>query len=182
MADKRYMFGMADITIGKGEDAFKFDGKDFLQVEGGNVSITPMFADIQFADFGEVVVQKRVSGYEGSVTLTVGQEDERILDLAIGALTKITDVGDGTGGVTDAKIGTVLKGHEVRIHPRDLPESTKDEDWVLYNCASTEGFERDYNAEQGSVSITLTMMPREGFDASSDGNFFYRGGTDPNAE
>lgn len=179
---KEYIFGVADITIGEGQDQIKFDGKDYLQAEGGSLSLTPQYEDITFADFGETPVEKRLSGWEGEVTISAGQEDAKILELALASTVPVKGGNGGENGVTDAPIGTPLKGRKVRIHPRILPESVKDMDWTIYNMASTEGFEREYNAEQGNVEITLTMLPREGFDASKEGNFFYRGAVDPHAE
>lgn len=179
--DKEIVFGMADITIGDGADVIKFDGKDYLQAEGGSLTITPTYVEFVVADFGETVIERRLSGWDASVTIVAAQEDSKILELALASTEEITDTESGSTGVMDARIGTKLTGRQVKIHPRELPESIKDMDWVIYNMASTEGFEREYNQEQGNVSITLTMMPREGFDASKPGNFFYRGGTDPNA-
>lgn len=181
MANKEYTFGVADIIIGDGEDAIKFDGKDYLQAEGGTISITPSYTEFTFEDFGETIVERRLSGWEGTVTVVAGQEDAKLLDLALASTEKITDTDGGEGGVMDAKIGTKLVGQQVTVHPRHLPADEKEMDWVFYNCASIEGLERDYASEQGNYTITLTMMPREGFDASKPGNFFYRGGTDPNA-
>lgn len=180
--DKEYIFGLADISIGEGADAINFDGKAYLQAEGGTLSLTPTYTDFTVADFGDTVVERRLSGWEGSVTIVAAQEDATILELALASTEEITDTGSGSTGVMDAKIGTKLVGRKVSIHPRELPESIKDMDWVIYNMASTEGFEREYNQEQGNVSITLSMMPRVGFDASRPGNFFYRGGVDPNAD
>lgn len=183
MAEKEYIFGVADIEIGEGADQIKFDGKEYLQAEGGSLSLTPQYTDFTFADFGETVVERRLAGWEGEVTIVAGQEDADILELALASTEAITDTGSGGAtGAMDARIGTKLVGHKVRIHPRLLPQSAKDLDWNIYNMASIGGFEREYNQEQGNVTITLTMMPREGFDASKPGNFFYRGGTDPNAE
>ncbi|CEI81307.1 hypothetical protein BN997_01125 [Oceanobacillus oncorhynchi] len=179
---KEYIFGVADITIGEGADQIKFDGKDYLQADGGSLNLTPQFTEFTFADFGETVVERRLSGWEGTVTIVAGQEDAEILKLALASTEPITDVDGGEDGSMDARIGTKLVGRKVQIHPRILPENIKDRDWTIYNMASIEGFERDYNQEQGNVTITLTMMPREGFDASKPGNFFYRGAVDPNAE
>lgn len=182
MADKEYIFGVADITIGEGEDKISFDGKEYLQAEGGSLSLTPQYEDITFEDFGETPVEKRLSGWEGEVTIVAGQEDAKILELALASTVKVDAAGSGESGVTDAPLGTAVKGRKVTIHPRLLPESIKDMDWTIYNMASTEGFSREYNQEQGNVEITLSMLPREGFDASKPGNFFYRGGVDPNAD
>lgn len=176
MAEKEYMFGVADVTIGGDVDPIKFDGKDFLQAEGGSISIAPTYTEFTFEDFGETIVERRLSGWEGTVEVVAGQEDARLLDLALASTTKV-----GEDGATDAAIGTKLIGQKVRIHPRHLDADNKAMDWVIYNAASIEGFERDYASEQGSFTISLTMMPREGFDASKEGNFFYRGAKDPNA-
>lgn len=185
MADdnKEYIFGVADIEIGEGKDAIKFDGKDYLQAEGGSLTLTPQYTEFTFEDFGETIVERRLSGWEGEVSIVAGQEDAKILELALASTEPITDTGSGgEAGVMDSKIGTKLKGRKVRIHPRMLPKDVKDMDWTIYNMSSTEGFEREYNAEQGSVTITLTMMPRTDFDPSKPGNFFYRGSVDPNAD
>lgn len=182
MAEKEYIFGVADIEIGEGDDKIKFDGKDYLQAEGGSLNLTPQYTEFTFADFGDTVVQRRLSGWEGTVTIVAGQEDADILELALASTESITDTdGGGEVGAMDAAIGTKLKGLPVRIHPRALPDSVKDMDYNIYNMASIGGFEREYNAEQGNITIELTMMPREDFDASKPGNFFYRGGVDPNA-
>lgn len=179
---KEYIFGVADITIGEGEDQIKFDGKEYLQAEGGSLSLTPQYEDITFEDFGETPVEKRLSGWEGEVTIVAGQEDAKILELALASTVAVDNSGEGEKGVTDAPLGTAVKGHKVTIHPRVLPESVKDMDWTIYRMASTEGFTREYNQEQGNVEITLTMLPRDNFDASKPGNFFYRGSVDPNAD
>lgn len=180
--EKEYIFGVADITVGEGEDQINFDGKEYLQAEGGSLTLTPQYQDITFEDFGETPVEKRLSGWEGEVKIVAGQEDAKILNLALASTVKVKSGTDGEDGITDAPLGTAVKGRKVTIHPRALPESVKDMDWTVYNMASTEGFVREYNQEQGNVEITLTMLPREGFDASKPGNFFYRGATDPNAD
>ena len=177
--EKEIVYGLADITIGEGEDAIKFDGKDYLQAEGGEVSITPQFEDITVEDFGEVPIEKRLTGWEGELTVVAAQEDADILELALGATEKVEGE---TGGSMDARIGTKLKGRKVVIHPRMLPAEDKSQDITIYNMASTEGLTRSYANEQGNVSLTLSMMPRENFDASKPGNFYYRGAVDPNAE
>lgn len=177
---KEYVFGVADIEIGEGDDKIKFDGKEYLQAEGGSLELTPQYEEFTFEDFGETVVERRLSGWEGQVSIVAGQEDSKILELALASTEPIKDTDGGEDGAMDAAIGTKVKGRKVRIHPRILPDSIKDRDWTVYNMASTEGFSREYNQEQGNVEITLTMMPREGFDASKPGNFFYRGGVDPN--
>jgi len=180
---KEYIFGLADIAIGEGADRIEFDGENYLQAEGGSLNLTPQYTEFTVADFGETIVERRLSGWEGTVTIVAAQEDADILELALASTESITDTASSeVVGAMDAKMGTKLKGRKVTIHPRVLPENVKDMDWTIYNMASTEGFEREYNPEQGNVTITLTMMPREGFDASKPGNFFYRGPVDPNAD
>lgn len=182
--EKEYIFGVADITIGSEEndDIIKFDGKDYLQAEGGELTLTPQFTEFQFADFGETIVERRLSGWEGTLTIVAGQETAEILQLALNSTEDITDSdSDEVIGSMDARIGSKAVGRRVNIHPRILPKTDKSQDFNIYNMASIEGISRTYEAEQGSLSITLTMMPREDFDASKPGNFFYRGGTDPHA-
>lgn len=180
---ENYVFGLADIYIGEeGEDQIMFDGAEYLQVEGGELTLTPLFTEFTFADFGETVVERRLSGWEGELTISAGQETAEILELALGVTESITDTTTTEEvGSMDARIGTVLEGKRVRIHPRQLPDSDTSRDFVIYNMSSTEGLTKTYDAEQGSIDFTLTMLPREGFDASQPGNFFYRGGVDPHA-
>ncbi|WP_051681318.1 hypothetical protein [Virgibacillus alimentarius] len=177
--DKEYVFGAATITLEDNEsgDIIRFDGKEYLQAEGGSLNLTPSYTEFTFIDFGETVVERRLSGWEGEITISAGQEDAKILDVALASTVEVEG-----GGVTDAPIGSKPKGYKVTIHPRSLPESEKSRDWVIYNASSTEGFEREFSGEQGNVPITLAMAPREGFDAAKEGNFFYRGGVDPNAD
>ncbi len=179
--NKEFIFGVADIEIGEGEDKISFDGKDYLQAEGGSLTLTPSYAEITVADFGETIVERRLTGWEGQVSIVAAQEDAKILKLALASTEPITDTNGGAEGAMDARIGSKPQGRKVRIHPRYLPDSVREMDWFIYNMASIEGFERSFGAEQGNINITLSMMPREGFDASKPGNFFYRGGVDPNA-
>lgn len=182
MDEKEYIFGVADIEIGEGKDQIKFDGKEYLQAEGGSLNLEPQYEEIQFEDTGETVVEYRLSGWEGTFNVVAGQEDVNILQLALASTEEITGTDGEESGAMDAKLGTAVKGRKVRIHPRVLPDSVKDMDWNIYNMAAIGGLEREYNQEQGSISIELTMMPRKGFDASKPGNFFYRGNTDPNED
>lgn len=179
--EKTIVYGLADVTIGEGEDAIKFDGKAYLQAEGGELSLTPQFEDIVVADFGEVPIEKRLKGWEGEFTVVAAEEDADILELALGTTEDITDSESSeVVGSMDARIGTKLKGRKVTIHPRSLPTEDKSQDITIYQMASTEGLTRSYANEQGNVSIALSMMPRVGFDASKPGNFFFRGAVDPN--
>lgn len=176
-----FMFGLADITIAYEDEPILFNGKDFLQVDGGEINLTPTFKEISFKDSGDTVDQRRLGGWNGTVTFVVGQEDLKLMQLALSAVVQITDVGGEVIGLTDAKIGSVLKGYKVTIHPRVLAASNKTFDYTIYQMASTGGITKAYNDEQTSYGITLNMMPREGFDATKTGNFFYTGPTDPNA-
>lgn len=178
-----YSFGLADIYVYDEDDQpLALDGKDFLQVDGGELNLTPTFRELRFKDSGETVVQRRLAGWEGTVTFVVGQEDVRLIKLALSAVVEITDTTTSeVVGVTDAKMGSLLKGYKVVIHPRVLDAADKRFDYTIYQMASTGGIAKPYNDEQTSYTITLNMMPRVGFDATKVGNFFYQGPVDPNA-
>lgn len=180
---KRIPFGMATITIGELLDAVKFDGVNELQAEGGEVTLTPEFEDIVIADYGTSPYDKRVVGYTGQVTIVAAQESIKVLKLALAASSDITDATTSTVvGITDAAIGTSLrtKAKVVKIHPRDLPDAVKDMDITIYSMVSDGEFTRTTGNEQGSLTITLSMLPRTGMDPSKPGNFYYMGGIDPN--
>ncbi|MER2090920.1 MAG: hypothetical protein ABS920_14370 [Sporosarcina sp.] len=176
-------FGLSDITIGEGADVLKFDGVSEIQAEGGEVTLTPMFEDIVIADYGNGVYDQRLVGYEGTVTIVAAQESIAVLEAALAATEAITDVGGETTGLMDSPIGTSLrkKAKRVTIHPRQFPASFKDLDINIFKMASNGEFTRTSANEQGNVTITLNMFPRDGMDPSKPGNFFYFGGTDPNA-
>lgn len=178
-----YSFGLADITISMGETPLIFDGKDYLQADGGELSLTPSFKDITFKDTGDAPDQRRLGGWEGTVTFVVGQEDLKLMKLALGPVKEVFDAATPAVavGLTDAKMGTILQGYRVTIHPRVLPSTDKRFDYTIYQMASTGGISKPYNDEQTTYTITLTMMPRVGMDASKDSNFFYTGPIDPNA-
>lgn len=176
-------FGVATITCEyKDGTKIEFDGKNYLQVEGGEVKLTPQFAEIQFADTGETIHDRRVTGYEGTLTLSVGQDDIDVFRLALAASKPITDAKTNkVVGLTDLRVGASMKEKAVKvtIHPRQY--DTKDYDIVIYQMASTGDFSKAYNMEQGNVAVELTMFPREGADFTQDSNFFYIGPIDPNA-
>src|SRR5699024_9690140 len=117
------------------------------------------------------------------MTIVAGQEEVEILQLALASTGRIksTDA-DGKDGAMDAPRGTPAKGRHVNIHQRNLPKEVKDMDWNVYNMATSGALEREYAQDQGNISIELTTMRREGFDASKPGNFFYRGGTHPHGD
>lgn len=177
-------FGVATITIGEGADALVFDGVKEMQAEGGEVQLTPQFEDIVIADYGTGPYDKRLVGYEGQVTIVAAQESIDVLEAALAATEAITDTAGGEKkGIMDAPIGSSLrkKAKRVTIHPRHLPPENKDMDITIYKMASEGEFTRSNENAQGNVTITLSMLPRDGMDPKKPGNFFYFGGTDPNA-
>lgn len=181
---KEYMFGLADITIEKADGTFlRFDGKEYLQADGGEINLTPVYRELTFKDSGDTVVERRLAGWNGTVTFVIGQEDNDVLDLALSSTDPImsTDPEPAQVGVTDSRIGSKLEGVKVTVHPRGLQTEDKRFDYVIYQMASTGGLTKAYDDAQTSVSVTMNMMPREGADFSQPGNFFYRGPIDPNA-
>lgn len=178
-------FGLADVKLENLEtnEVVLFDGSDLLHADGGELSLTPSFKEINFKDTGDTVDERRAGGWTGSFTMVVGQDDLRLLKMALGPVTAI--MSDGAQpevvGYTDAKIGTKLSGYRVTIHPRVLPANDKRFDITIYNMASTGGISKPYNDEHTRTTITLEMMPRPGLNASQGSNFFYTGPLDPNA-
>jgi hypothetical protein len=178
-------FGPATVTVGEGVDAITFDGLSYMQAEGGQLQLTPQWSDITTIDFGSSPLDRKLTGYQGQVQISAAQEDMKILDLALAATEQITATEGGTlVGLTDSKIGTSLraKGKKIVIHPRNLLATDKSLDIVIYKAASDGQFTKQWNQGQTNRQITLTIMPRDGFDPTKDGNYFYIGPTDPNAE
>lgn len=181
---RKIPFGMSNFIIGEADDQIKFDGVDQLQAEGGEVTITPTLTDVVIEDFGSGVYDQRVTGYETSVTIVAAEETIKIIELAMAATEAITSTDGGvTSGLTDAPIGTSLrkKGKRVTIHPRQFPAEFKDLDITIYKMIGNGDYTRTAANEQGNVTITLNGLPRDGMDPSKPGNFYYIGGTDPNA-
>jgi hypothetical protein len=177
-------FGLADITVGEGADADKFDGKNNYQAEGGEITLTPQFEDIVIQDFGTGAYDQILVGWEGTVTIAASHESLRMLKLALAATEEITDAETGEMvGLMDSKIGTSIreKGKVVKIHPRRYPAEMKDMDITIYKMSSNGEMTRTNGLEQGNVTITLNMYVRDNADANKPGNYFYIGGTDPNA-
>lgn len=175
-------FGLADITVGEGEEAISFNGLDFFQADGGEVTLTPVFQDISVADFGESVYDKILTGYNGGITFVAAQATIKTLQAALAASETITDTATSTVvGLMDSKIGTSLrsKAKKVTIHPRIMGED-KSLDITIYKMAADGDFTRSFANEQGNVSISMSMFPRDGMDTSKPGNFFYIGPKDPN--
>lgn len=177
-------FGLADITVTKADGTtISFNGKEYLQVEGGEVKLAPSFADIKFADFGDSTYDQYIQGYTGEVTFSAGQQDIEVMQAAMSYLDAITGTTGGeTVGLMDAKIGSSMRarGAKVTIHPR-IMGTDKSLDITIYKMAATGEFSRSYANEQGNIPITYNMFPRDGFDVAKPGNFFYIGALDPNA-
>lgn len=182
MNEENIPFGLADITIDEGgTNEVKFDGVSNFQMEGGELTFSPILQDIMIGDFGESIYDQRVTGYTGSVTLSGAEETIESLKLALSYTEDIVDAtSTETVGVMDAKIGTSMrkKAKKIRIHPRSKADQSAD--IVIYKMASNGEYTRSYNNEQGSIPITFTMYPRDGMDASKPGNFFFVGPQDPN--
>lgn len=180
---ERIPFGLADITVGEGENAVKFDGKEEFQFEGGELTFTPILSDIVIGDFGESIYDQRITGYEGSLTISGAQETLENLKLAMSYLDEITNAETGEpSGFMDAKIGTSMRSRakKITIHPRVMGDD-RSLDITIYKMASNGEYTRSYANEQGSIPMTFAMYPRDGLDVSKPGNFFYIGETDPNA-
>lgn len=126
---------------------------------------------------------QRLVGWTGAVTIVAAEQKIDILEAALSATATITDTTSGdTVGLMDAKMGMSLrsKAKKVTIHPRSMG-TDKSLDIVIYKMASNGEFSRSNANEQGNVSISLAMFPRDGMDANKPGNFFYIGAKDPNA-
>ncbi|TDM50001.1 hypothetical protein ETI06_05875 [Macrococcoides goetzii] len=185
------MFGMANIEmeLQNGEKLYfrgkaSADGKDFLQTEGGVFTVEPKMTDIKFEDTGESNIDDRVVGWEAKLKLTVSQETLELIQLAMAGAHAIKDTaGTALVGITDGPLGSSNRDRAVKmtIHPRALPADDKSMDVVLYKAASTTGFDRAYKNEQGKFDLEFNVYPRDDFDMSKPGNFFYIGPVDPNA-
>lgn len=183
-------YGMSDITFeypdgstivfdGKVTD----DGKHFLQAEGAELSIKTTFNDIKTADTGESNLDDIVSGHEVTVKVTATQENFNLYKLAMAGVSEIKSTDSlTTVGLTDAALGTSNRKRAVKvtIHPRQYGASKK-YDIVIYKAASKSDLNRTYKNEQGNYDIELQAYPRDGFDMSKPGNFYYMGEKDPNA-
>jgi hypothetical protein len=183
--DGKYIpFGLADISIGEGADIIKFDGKTYLQADGGEISIEPELEDIVIPDFGNSAYDQILVGFTGTVTIVAGNRDLKVLSLAMGYTDSIMDTAQPANmvGLMDSKIGTSMrsKAKKVNIHPRGMGTS-KLNDINIYKMAGVSEFTETYANEQGQNEITLQMYPRDGADANLPGNFFYIGDKDPNA-
>lgn len=177
-------FGPCTVTVGEGVGAIAFDGINQLQATGGEVQLQPQWADVTTIDFGSSPVDRRLTGYQGHVQVVAAQEDIDILQLALAGTETITDATSGdVTGLTDSKIGTSLrsKGKKVVIHPRQLAADDHSLDIVVYKAAADGDFQKQWDQNQTNRQITLNIMPRDGFDPTKVGNYFYIGPTDPNA-
>lgn len=184
------IYGMADVIITNPDGTtVSFDGKvtdngtSFLQAEGAEFSFKPTFNDIKTADTGESNLDDRVSGYDLTVKLTATQEDLKLLEFALAGVSAIKDTGNtNTIGLTDAPLGASnrKRAGKVTIHPRERG-ADKSRDITIYKAAAKSDFTRAYKNQQGTFDIELQAYPRDGFDMSKPGNYFFMGATDPNA-
>lgn len=177
---EKIRFGMSDITVGEGADAVLFNGVDEIQAEGGELSISPILEDIVIEDFGTGPYDKRIVGYEGTVTINAAQETIKVLQLALAGASTITDTtGGAVVGLTDSPIGTSLRknGKKVRIHPRGL--ASQEMDIVIYKMISDGEFNMTSGNSQSNITITMTMLPKDKMNPAGVGNFWYRGAKDP---
>lgn len=179
-------FGLANITVGEPGNEKKFDGKEYHQAEGGEITITPVWEDFVIQDYGTTRFTKKIVGYEVNVNIVAAEEDIETLLLAMGSYTStITDSGTGDViGFTDSPIGTDARNAAVpvTIHPRNLPAGDKTNDIHVYKMASTGEYTRAYQLSQGNVAIQLEAFIRDGADPTGIGNYFYFGGVDPNSQ
>lgn len=177
-------FGASTVTVGEGADAVSFDGSENLQAAGGEVQLQPQWENITVIDFGSSPIDQRLTGYQGHVQITAAQEKLEILRMALAGTEDITDTETSSVvGLTDSKIGTSLrtKGKKVVIHPRRLPADDHSLDITLYNVAGSGDLTLGWDQNQTNRQITLNLLPREGFDPTKIGNYFYIGPTDPNS-
>src|SRR5699024_5238648 len=93
--NKEYIFGVADIEVVEGKDAITFDGKDYLLAQCGSLSLEPQYTEFQFEDFGETIVERRLYGWEGTLTIVAGQEYVNILQLVLASTEEFTDTDGG---------------------------------------------------------------------------------------
>lgn len=174
------MFGPADFIFNKGdqENEIRFDGKNRLQFEGGEVVLEPQYAEITSVDTGGGAYDDYFTHYVGTITISGFQDDLEAFKLALGGLQEITDsAGGGVKGYADAPVGQSNRerGHTLDIAPRGLMEQNTGEHIHIYKTASTASYTRTYGAEQGAVSIELKIYPKDGADFAKGDNFFRRG-------
>lgn len=180
---KNIPFGMADFTISNEDGEIKFDGKNEFQADSGEVTLTPGFEDIVVQDLGTGLFDQILVSWEGEVTIVAAQESIEVLQLAMGATDPIIDSSTAEIiGFTDAAIGSSMRerGRKVNIHRRSAGADNRSQDITIYKMASIGEFAQTYGMEQGNVTITMTMFPRDDMDAAKPGNFFFRGPKDPN--
>ena len=183
---KKIPFGLANITLGAEGEEIKFDGVQYHQAEGGEITITPQWEDIVIQDYGTSKYTRKLVGYEVMVNIVAAQEDMNTLLLAMGSyVTEITDSGTSeVVGFADSPIGTDARDAAVpvTIHPRSLPIDDKSNDIHIYKMASTGEYTRAYQLSQGNVAISLEGFIRDDADPMKIGNYFYFGGVDPNSQ
>jgi hypothetical protein len=181
------MFGLANIYIGAdGADQIKFDGNEYFQAEGGEITFEPSWETITVKDLGNDAYDERLVGLAVNITIAAASENIKMLRTAMRSYTQsITDtttseeVGFGDGKIGASARSTALP---VRIHPRNKPEGDTSGDYNIYLMNATGAFTRTYDLAQGNVAISLKAYPRDNADALNGFNYFYMGGVDPNSQ
>ncbi|QFG05335.1 tail tube [Bacillus phage 055SW001] len=176
-------FGLADITIGTGETAIKFDGENLFQADAAEISIEPILEAVNVADFGDTDYDDFINGYSGEITIVAAQHTLELMTVSMAYANKIMSADNATQvGLTDSRIGTSMRerGLPMTIHPREMEDDTS-LDFHLYKVASVGEYSRSYANEQGNNELTFKMYPRDGAKANSGSNFYYVGDVDPNA-
>ncbi|AYP68831.1 hypothetical protein BpsM61_00057 [Bacillus phage vB_BpsM-61] len=175
-------FGVADVTIGEGPDALKFDGVEYFQAEGGELSIEPLLSEITFQDFGEGAYDDYINGFTPTLNLVVGQNDLKLMQKLFAYHSEIVTEGGEVTGLTDERIGKSMrsKAVPVHIHPREMGNDHS-LDIHIYKMSGVGAYNRTYESAQGTFPVELKGYPRDGADPSKPGNYYYIGETDPNA-
>lgn len=174
----RAPFGPADIILDKGlPTEYRFDGKENLQFEGGEVTLEPQYADIGSIDLGGGNYDQYVTHFEGTVVISGFEDSLENFALALGGLQEITDAENGVIGYSDAPIGASNRerSRTVTISPRYLMGDTGAEHIHIYKAASNASYTRAYGLEQGQVAIEMAIYPKDGADPAQGDNFFRRG-------
>jgi hypothetical protein len=164
LSDTRIPFGCCDIFI----DGVKMG----IQADKATLKIEPVLKEIKIEDFGDSPYDKRIAGYKVSFEAVMGSENAE--NLRYGLLAKEISGADGKTAYTDLPIGTSLRGlgKLLRIHPRELPDSNKDYDVNIFKAIPATKYERPYGNDQSKLKIELEALPKDGFDASKEENFF----------
>ena len=172
------VFGPADFILNKGkENEIRFDGKNKLQNEGGEINLEPQFAPITSVDMGGGEYDDIFTHFVGTVTISGFSDDLETFNLALGGLQEVVGDDGEVLGYSDAPVGASNRerGGTLDIAPRGLMEQNSGEHIHIYKAASTASFNRAYGNEQGQIAIELKIYPKDGADFAKGDNFFRRG-------